>query len=219
VGRHQGETQGTKRDTHRPAVRTVLLVTTLAATAAPGCQTKAEPRAVEVTLRDAAGATLVTLVRNATGCTAEPGAVAITAGKGTASDGSWTLGPGAAGPELRGPGDARYRVVSEETPARRLSIIDAIGVPLVRVTFGADATTVADGARARIGRIDQDPAGLRFFDETTGAPGAIVTGASDVPAPARLEIAAPLLAPADLPVPARALLACERLAAVTPAVK
>jgi hypothetical protein len=200
-------------------VRTPLVLVTALVGA---CQAKATPTAVEVVLRDKADATVLTLVRSATGCTAEPGGMVITAAAGSASTGDLAFGPGPAGPELRSTaasGGTIARVVSEDAPTRRLAIIDPIGVPMVRVTYAADGATVTEASRAVIGRIADEAGGLRFLDERDGSRGGIVTGAKDLPLVARLEIAAPLLVPADLAVPARALLACERLAAVTPAVK
>ncbi|HUQ02087.1 MAG TPA: hypothetical protein VM261_06290 [Kofleriaceae bacterium] len=199
-------------------MRTPLLLLTAFVGA---CQAKATPTAVEVVLRDKADATVLTLVRSATGCTAEPGG-AITAGAGSASTSELSFGPGPAGPEIRNTtaaGGTVARVVSEDVPTRRLSIIDPIGVPMVRVTYAADGATVAEASRAVIGRIADEAGGLRYLDARDDSKGGVVTGAKDLPLVARLEIAAPLLVPADLPLPARALLACERLAAVTPSVK
>lgn len=195
-------------------------MTLLAATAVAACQAKGQPRAVEVVLRDAQDAAVLTLVRTATGCTAEPGALAITASgtNGTAAAGELMLAPGPVGPELRTSAGTIARVVTEDGPPRRLSIIDPIGVPMVRMTFAADGVTAADAARAPVGRIENTADGLRFVT-TDDKQGGGVTGAADVALADRFAIAAPLLAPAELPLPARALLACERLAAVTPAVK
>jgi hypothetical protein len=198
-------------------VRTPLVLLTALVGA---CQAKATPSAVEVVLRDAGDATVLTLVRSATGCTAEPGG-AITAVAGSASTAELTFAAGPAGPELRstsaGAG-ALARVIADAAPVRRLSIIDPIGVPMARVTYEADRAIVTEASRAVIGTIVVEDGGLRFVDEG-GARHGLVAGAKDLPLVARLEIAAPLLVPADLPLPARALLACERLAAVTPPVK
>jgi hypothetical protein len=198
-----------------------VLVFTLACASAGGvaaCQAKGEPRAVEVVLHDEHDAAILTLTRTAVGCTAEPGALVFTAAGTTTSGNGWSLGPGPAGPELRSSSGTVARVVTDETPAHRLSIIDSIGVPMVRLTFGADGVNVADAARAVVGRIENGADGVRFVpaDDRTGGR---VTGAADVALADRFTIAAPLLAPAPLPLPARALLACERLAAVTPAPK
>lgn len=205
----------------RPALSVTYVAVVGGAVAAAACQAKSAPRAVEVVLRDEHDAPALTLVRNAVGCTAEPGALVITANGQVTSGGGFTFGPGPVGLELRSATGTIARVVDEAGPPRRLSIIDPIGVPMVRLTFAADGVTAMDAARAPAGRIEHAPDGLRFV---TGAGtdrkhGGLVTGASDLALADRLAIAAPLLAPAPLALPARALLACERLAALTPALK
>lgn len=201
-------------------MRTLLLVFAALAAACAACQARGQPRAVELQLQDEHGATILTLVRTPTGCTAEPGALAFTVAGTTTSGHGFSIGPGPAGSELRGPGGTIARVVMDQTPERRLSIIDPIGVPMVRLTFRTDAVTAADASRAVVAHIENAADGLRLVaaddDRTKGG---LVTGAADIKLVDRFEIAAPLLAPAPLALPARALLACERLAAVTPAPK
>jgi hypothetical protein len=190
----------------------------LASASVAACQTKGQPRVVEVVLHDEHDAAILTLTRTAVGCTAEPGALVFTAAGATTSGNGWSLGPGPAGSELRSSSGTVARVVTDETPERRLSIIDPIGVPMVRLTFRTDGVTAVDAARAVVATIKDTSDGIRLVavDDTKGG---LVTGAADVKLIDRYEIAAPLLAPAPLPLPARALLACERLAAVTPAPK
>ncbi len=187
-------------------MRALLLVTPLVA----ACQSKAELRPVEVVLRDQDDAAVLTLTRTATGCTAEPGALVITVGGGLVQAGEWQLGPGPVGRELRSASGTLARVVEEAGPPRRLSLIDPIGVPMVRLVFDTDKDTVTamDAARATLGRIERTSDGVRFVadDKKRG----VVTGE------ASLEVAARLLAPATLPPVARALLACERLVAPSP---
>lgn len=207
----------------RPALSVTYVAVVGGAVAAAACQAKSAPRAVEVVLRDEHDAPALTLVRNAVGCTAEPGALVITANGQVTSGGGFTFGPGPAGPELRSPSGAIARVVTEDGPPRRVSIIDPIGVPMVRLTFAADGVTAMDAARAPVGRIEHAPDGLRLVTgseaDASRKLGGLVTGANDVALADRFAIAAPLLAPAPLALPARALLACERLAALTPALK
>ncbi|MBZ0232003.1 MAG: hypothetical protein K8M05_06590 [Deltaproteobacteria bacterium] len=206
----------------RPVLPLTLAASAAVSGVAVACQAKSPPRAVEVVLRDAGDAPVLTLVRTAVGCTAEPGALVFTANGNVTSGNGFTFGPGPAGPELRGASGTIARVVTDQGPPRRLSIIDPIGVPMVRMTFAADGVTAVDAARAPVGRIEHAPDGLRFVaanDDATNVKGGLVTGAGDVALPDRFTIAAPLLAPAPLALPARALLACERLAALTPSVK
>ncbi len=175
------------------------------------CQAKGDVRPAEVVLHARNDEPALTLTRTATGCHAEPGALMITVAGSAASAGGWQLGPGPVGRELRSPGGLIARVVDEAGPPRRLSLIDPIGVPMVRLTADGEVIHATNAARAPIGRIERANDGVRLVagDQQLGR----VTGDAD------LDVAARLLAPADLPLPARALLACERLAAVTPAVK
>jgi hypothetical protein len=200
-------------------VRPLALVTLLAT----ACQAQGQPVAVEVVLRDASDAVTLRLVRTAVGCLAEPGAQAITANGNVASAGDLTLGPGPAGTELRSSGGTIARVVTEAGPPRRLSIIDPIGVPMVRVTFSGDGASATDAARAVVGTIKPDAGSettvVRFVPVAPDIKGDSVVISTALSPADRLAIAAPLLVPAALPLPARALLACERLAAVTPGVK
>jgi hypothetical protein len=194
-------------------VRCVLavLATSLA------CQAQGDVRAAEVVLRGEHDGVELTLTRTATGCVTDEALVITVSGDRT-SAGAWTLGGGPTGRELHGPGGLVARIVDErgDEPGspRRVSLLDPIGVPLARMSFEADAITILDGGRSPIARVERATKGFRLLALPAGdRVAATVTGASDP------ELAARLLVPAELPGEARALFACERLAAVTPAVK
>jgi hypothetical protein len=174
------------------------------------CQAQGDARAVEVVLRDDRGATVLTLTRTATGCVTDE-ALVIAATADRTSAGAWTFAAGPSGRELRGPAGLIARVVDEPGSPRRLSLIDAVGVPLARLTFDGTAVTITDAGRNPVGTIERAPGGARLItgEQVLGA----VTGTDD------LELAARLLVPAELPQEARALVACDRLATVTPAAK
>ncbi|MBE7448633.1 MAG: hypothetical protein HS111_07040 [Kofleriaceae bacterium] len=159
------------------------------------------------------------LTRTAAGCRADldgatadqAGPLVITVAGDTASAGAWRLGPGPAGRELRGEVGLVARVVAEPG---RLSLVDPIGVPMVRLALTAERATAVDASRAPVGAVERHGDRHRLLAGPAGDTLAgTVSGTTD------LELAARLLAPAPLPLPARALLACDRLAAVTPAAK
>ena len=196
-----------------------LAATAVAATAATACQARRDVEPVEVVLHDAGGAATLRLTRTAAGCRADldgatadqAGPLVITVAGDTASAGAWRLGPGPAGRELRGEVGLVARVVAEPG---RLSLVDPIGVPLVRLALTAERATAVDASRAPVGAVERHGDRHRLLAGPAGDTVAgTVSGTTD------LELAARLLAPAPLPLPARALLACDRLAAVTPAAK
>lgn len=165
-----------------------------------GCQTATEPRALTVTMHG--DGVELTLIRVAAGCELDGGAV-ITVTGDTVASGAWRLAPGPSGRELTDHGAMVARVVDE--PGRR-SYLDAVGVPLGRVTLAGGA--IAGPARDPLGAVTRDADGLRWRD-ATGRTRATITGTDDV------DLALALIAPATLPPAARALVACARLAATT----
>jgi hypothetical protein len=192
--------------TARPAVRPALLIAVLVACQAQGTARAGDP----VVVRDDTGATTLTLTRTATGCATDH-ALVITVAGGRTSAGAWTLGPGATGRELRGPAGLVARVVEDAGPPRRLSLIDDVGVPMAHTSFGDAAAIITSRARRELGAVEPAEGGLVMH--AGGAPRFRVTGTTD------LELGTRLTVPAPLSSEARALLACERLAAITPAVK
>ena len=178
---------------------------------AASCQAQGEVRPIEVVLRDGRDATVLTLTRTATGCVTDEALVIIVAGD-RISAGAWTFGSGPTGRELRGPAGLIARIVDEPGSPRRLSLIDDVGVPMARLSFdGEIAVTVTDAGRSPAGMIERAPGGARLI---LGEQIARRRRGTD-----DLELAARLLVPADLPQEARALVACDRLATVTPAAK
>src|SRR5512147_3066789 len=94
-----------------------------------GCQTAPPPRSAVVALHG--DGVDLTLTRVASGCETDGGGVLV-AGGDVVSGGDWRLAPGPAGRELSDHGALVARVVDE--PGRR-SYLDALGVPLGRVTI------------------------------------------------------------------------------------
>lgn len=186
-------------------MRPVLPLLVLAA-----CQAQGTVRAAEVVVRDERDAVAMVLTRTATGCATDDSLVIIAAGART-SAGAWTLDIGPTGRELRGPAGLIARVVEEAGPPARLTLIDAIGVPMARAQLDGAAAAISDAGRHPVARVEVAGEGATLYagEQRAGR----ISGSTD------LELAVRLLVPAQLPDEARALLACERLAAITPAVK
>lgn len=189
-------------------MRAALVLPILVACQAQGSGARAG--AAEVVMRDEGGDVVLTVTRTATGCVTDR-ALAITVAGARVSAGAWTLDAGATGRELRGPQGLVARVVAVTGAAPRLSLIDDIGVPMAHLSFEDGLATITSGARTEIGIVEPTEGGFALrAGETTRF---TVSGTTDV------ELAARLTVPAPLSSEARALLACERLAAITPAVK